>query len=59
MSNIRVEYDGRYPCTCMGTLKIFEDDIEIYNNTYCCVSTGSCGFSGDWEEYVTGRTTLG
>lgn len=52
MSNIRVEYDGCYPSTCSGTLKIFENDIEIYNRIFACHSTGSVWFDDDWEAYI-------
>ena len=45
MRNILVEYDGSYPTTCMGRLKIFIDNILIYNQEYCCKSVG-----GAWNE---------
>ena len=49
---IRVEYDGRYPTTCMGTLKIYEKDKVIYSKKYCCSSTGSVWFDDKWNEHV-------
>jgi len=52
MRNIQVFYDGKYPCTCMGTLRIVEDGQEIYCENYCCSSTGSVWFDSDWDEHV-------
>ena len=52
MSNIRVEYDGCYPNTCSGTLKIFENETEIYSNDFVCHSTGNVWFDEDWNEHV-------
>jgi hypothetical protein len=49
---IVVEYDGEYPCACMGTLKVSVDEKEVYNKQYCCNSTGSVWFGEDWEEHV-------
>ncbi len=40
MADIIVEYDGEYPTTCMGTLRIFVDGKEVYNKMYACSSTG-------------------
>lgn len=49
---IEVFYDGSYPSTCMGTLIIKVDGEEIYNECYCCFSTGSVWFDEDWMEHV-------
>lgn len=47
---IRVEYNGEYPCMCMGTLTIYKNNEIIYSDKYCCKSTGSVGFSDDYSE---------
>lgn len=49
---IEVTYDGSYPTTCMGTLIIKEDGKEIYNEKYCCYSTGAVWFDDNWSEHV-------
>ena len=49
---IEIKYDGKYPCTCMGTLTIIKDGIEIYQEKYCCHSTGSVWFDDDWNDHV-------
>ena len=56
MSKIDVEYDGRYPVTCMGTLVIKVDDEKVYEKQYCCHSSGSVWFDGDWNEHVESGT---
>lgn len=52
MSNINVKYNGKYPCTCMGRLTITEDKNIIYDNDFCCTSTGGVWFDGEWCEHV-------
>ena len=52
MGEIKVEYDGEYPCTCMGRLKIWEGGKLIYDNEFCCISTGSVTFDDDWNEHI-------
>ena len=49
---IKVEYDGNYPCTCMGTLKITVDNAIVYEEKYCCTSTGNVWFDDDCQEHV-------
>jgi hypothetical protein len=49
---INVEYNGSYPNTCSGTLKITQDSIVIYENQYCCHSTGCVWFDDYWNEHV-------
>ena len=56
MSNIRVEYDGCYPNTCSGTLKIFENETEIYSNDFVCHSTGNV-CSDTIKHYVENQKT--
>lgn len=52
MRDIIVNYNGDYPTSCMGTLKITVDGKEIYNKDFCCHSTGSVWFDDDWMEHV-------
>lgn len=52
MRNIVVEYDGHYPNTCAGVLRITVDGAVVYNDTFCCHSTGSVWFDEDWTEHV-------
>lgn len=49
---IKVEYNGSYPTTCFGTLKILEDDKIIYEKSNCCTSTGCVWFDDNWNEHV-------
>jgi len=58
MSNIEVTYEGDYPCACMGRLIIKENGIEIYNKEFCCSSTGSAGFTEDWDAVVESGTLI-
>ena len=44
---IKVEYDGEYPSMCMGRLRIYEDRNLIYNEKYCCRSTGYADIDED------------
>lgn len=50
MRDIKVSYDGEYPNTCSGTLKIVVDGEEVYNKKYCCTSNGNCYFTNDFAE---------
>ena len=52
MKNIKVTYDGSYPCSCMGRLIISVDNVEIYNKKYCCESTGKITFDENWNENI-------
>ena len=49
---IEVDYDGKYPATCMGKLIIKVDGKEIYNKEYCCNSTGRVWFDKDWNSHI-------
>lgn len=49
---IVVLYDGSYPNTCGGTLKIVVDGKQIYGKRYCCHSTGNVWFDDDWGSHV-------
>lgn len=52
MRQIKVTYDGKYPCLCHGTLTIEVDGDLVYMEQYRLSSTGSC----NWRE---GKTTEG
>ena len=45
--NIEVSYDGEYPCTCMGRLVVKVDQKVVYNEEFCCSSSGSVSFDKD------------
>jgi len=50
--NIQVFYDGKFPNSCSGTLRIVVDGAEVYNKSFVCHSTGSVWFDKDWGEHV-------
>jgi hypothetical protein len=50
--NIKVEYDGEYPNTCKGSLKITVNGDLIYNKEFCCESTGSVWFDDEWNAHI-------
>jgi hypothetical protein len=52
MRNIQVFYDGEYPNTCRGVLRILIDGEEVYNEQYVCRSSGSVWFDDNWGEHV-------
>lgn len=52
MRDIKVEYDGKYPNTCSGRLKIWVNSELIYSKEFCCHSTGSVWFDDDWSEHI-------
>ena len=56
---IEVTYDGEYPCTCMGTLTIIKDGIEIYKDKYCLHSTGDVWFDDEWNAEVESGSLFG
>jgi len=49
---IKIEYDGKWPTLCSGTLTISKDDKKIYSRKGCCKSTGCVWFDDDWREHV-------
>lgn len=49
---IKVSYNGKWPCACMGRLVIKQDDQVIYDKEYCCKSTGRCSFDKHWNAEV-------
>lgn len=55
---IEVEYDGEYSNTYSGTLVIKVDGEIIYDECFCCRSTGSVCFNDDWNGHVYGGELL-
>lgn len=54
MDKILVEYNGEYPCLCMGELKVTINNICYIFPSFSLTSGGSAGFNEDYsEEYVT------
>lgn len=49
---IRIEYDGRYPCLCMGHLKVYVDDKLYDFGEFCLSSGGNVWFDDDWNAHV-------
>jgi hypothetical protein len=47
-----ISYDGGYPNLCRGVL-VYSVDGEQMSEDYCLDSGGTCGFTKDWEDYVT------
>ena len=47
-----VSYNGKYPCLCHGEL-VVKIDGDTVNLGKCLYSTGECGFTAEWEDYVT------
>jgi hypothetical protein len=52
-ANIKIRYDGEWPCLCMGNLTVIIDG-NSYDFPPCCLSSGgSVSFDADWGEHVT------
>lgn len=43
-----ISYDGKYPCLCMGTLKISVDG-KIYTFKHAMISGGGTYLDDDWD----------
>ena len=46
-----ISYDGKYPCLCMGTLKI-EVEGKVYTLGHCLRTGGHVWFDDEWCEHV-------
>ena len=60
MANIRIEYDGKWPCLCMGHLKVWIDDTLWDFGTHALSSGGYIehdGYFNDWETH-SGEWTI-
>lgn len=49
---IKIEYDGKWPCLCMGHLKVYIGDTLYDFGKYVLTSGGSVWFSENWEDHV-------
>lgn len=49
---IKIEYDGKYPCLCMGKLIVFINDVKYEFPNYCLKSGGECYFLNNYEDEV-------
>lgn len=47
-----VSYSGKYPNLCSGDLIVKINGEEV-NLGICLRSGGVCGFTAEWEDYVT------
>lgn len=48
-----VNYDGTYPCLCMGVLTVKIDDKEVKLPRYCIYSNGETSYDFDYSnEYI-------
>lgn len=52
MANIKIEYDGDYPCLCMGHLKVWIDDKLWDFGTYALASGGHIEMDDDWDMWA-------
>ena len=58
-TNIRVEYDGKYPKACSGNLRIIENGIIIFETEkHSFHATGPAFITEDFKEVIR-RGTLG
>lgn len=51
--DIRIEYDGKYPCLCMGHLKVYINDTIYDFGKFCLTSGGSIHRNDDWDMWAT------
>lgn len=49
---IKIKYDGKYPCLCKGHLLVTVDGTEYDFGDYCLSSGGFASFDEDWNEMV-------
>ena len=49
---ITIDYDGKYPNLCSGTLIIFIDGKKWIFPDYCLISGGFVSFDEDWDGHV-------
>lgn len=50
--NILVNYNGKYPNACIGTLTIMLNGEQVYSSKYECMSTGACNWDSDEKEEI-------
>jgi len=47
-----IDYDGRYPCLCFGSLTLRIDGEEVTLPSGCLISGGSVTFDDNWMEDI-------
>lgn len=52
MSNIKIEYNGEYPCLCHGHLVVTIDGVVWDFGDFSLSSGGCVWFDDDWGEHV-------
>ena len=52
-NEIKIKYDGKYPCLCMGHLLVIVNGIEYDFGNYSLSSGGSVSFDEEWNSEVT------
>ena len=50
--DIKIRYDGKYPCLCMGHLEVWVDGVYYDFGEYCLSSGGCCGFNEEWDAII-------
>ena len=50
--DIKIKYDGAYPCLCMGHLEVWVDGKFYDFGKYCLSSGGECYFD-DYDNGIT------
>lgn len=59
MANIRIEYDGEWPCRCMGHLKVWIEDTLYDFGKYVLISGGYIETDDDgMMEPVSGKWSI-
>ena len=51
--NIKIEYDGKYPCLCMGYLIVWIDDVKWDFGSYSLSSGGNIHRDTDWNMWTS------
>lgn len=54
--DIKIEYDGKFPNLCAGTLVVTVAGRRWSFPSYCLSSGGSVWFDGEWSEHVESGT---
>lgn len=52
MKKIKIVYDGKYPCLCMGHLKVYINDKEWDFGTSSLSSGGCIVHDSDWNMWA-------
>ena len=50
---IRIEYDGKYPCLCMGHLIVWIDDVKWDFGRYSLSGNGRIHRDEDWNMWAS------